>query len=142
MWRTAEESASCSHWLCSHCTLSSSTSFPYQSWSFEKQPVPGETELSRDAPLLLGGTGGATAGSTQPSHTTQEAAASAKPLVKATPDLFQVALFSFEPSEVCCSSSERLFWVRPAPDMEATLEPEDKDEEDEDEDTPDLDRAP
>lgn len=47
------------HWLCSHCTLSSSTSLPYQSWSLEKQPVPGETGLSRDAPLLLGGTGGA-----------------------------------------------------------------------------------
>ncbi len=48
------------HWLCSHSILSSATSLPYQSCSLEKQPVPGDTGLSSDPPLLFlrGGTGG------------------------------------------------------------------------------------
>ncbi|TNN59126.1 hypothetical protein EYF80_030660 [Liparis tanakae] len=102
---------------------------PYQSWSLEKQPVPGDTGLSRDAPLLLGGTGGARAppwlfpGSAEASHAAQDA-----------PSTLHATPFSLARSEGSCGSSWRPFWALDEDD-------EEDDEDKEDVDAPDLERA-
>lgn len=116
--------------------------------------MPGQTGLSRDAPLLLGGTGGALTPlgpspipalfpeSVQDSQATQDAP-STKPLAEETGGLLHATPFTLEQSEMSCTSSWRLFRAARGPAVVGALDDDDdkEEEDDEEEDAPDLDRA-